>query len=66
MTQQRAGRRREGGRQYEREEPVMAGAAAVALSLAALPATATAAPPPLSAPDHRATAMAEEEASSEG
>ncbi|XP_032922065.1 1-acylglycerol-3-phosphate O-acyltransferase ABHD5 [Catharus ustulatus] len=66
MTQRRAGRRREVGRQYEREEPVMAGAAAVVLSLAALPATAAAAPPPLSAPDHRATAMAEEEASSEG
>lgn len=44
----------------------MAGAAAVALSLAALPATATAAPPPLSAADHRAAAMAEEEAPSEG
>lgn len=43
----------------------MAGAAAVALSLAALPATA-AAPPPLSAPDHCTAAMAEEEASSEG
>lgn len=42
----------------------MAGAAAVALSLAALPATA--APPPLSAPGRRAAAMAEEEAPSEG
>ncbi|OWK57003.1 1-acylglycerol-3-phosphate O-acyltransferase ABHD5 [Lonchura striata] len=44
----------------------MAGAGAVALSLALLPAAATAAPPPLSAADHRAAAMAEEEAPSEG
>lgn len=44
----------------------MAGAGAVALSLAALPAAATTAPPPLSVADHRAATMAEEEAPSEG
>ncbi|XP_071417270.1 1-acylglycerol-3-phosphate O-acyltransferase ABHD5 isoform X1 [Pithys albifrons albifrons] len=59
-----AGGGRAGGRENEREEPVMAGAAAVALSLAALPATATA--PLLSAPGRRAAAMAEEEPASEG
>ncbi|XP_039915570.1 1-acylglycerol-3-phosphate O-acyltransferase ABHD5, partial [Hirundo rustica] len=42
----------------------MAGAAAVALSFSLLPATAV--PPPLSSPDHRAAAMAEEEAPSDG
>lgn len=47
-----------------REEPAMAGAAAVALSLAALPAAATA--PPLPAPGSHDAAMAEEETSSEG